>query len=121
MNPPTPPATLAELTELANRFRDERNWRQFHNPKDAALSLTLEVAEILEHMQWKNGPELLEALRANRSEFADELADALYWIIVLADDLQIDLGDAFKRKLLKNAQKYPIDKAKGQAKKYTEL
>ena len=116
-----PDSTLRELTDLCLRFREERDWAQFHNPKDMALSLALEVAEILEHMQWKNGPELVQHLKSKREDLGDELADALYWILVIANDLQIDLGEATRSKLLKNAVKYPIEKAKGQAKKYTEL
>ena len=113
--------TLGELLELANRFRDERDWRQFHNAKDAAISLVLEAAELLEHTQWKNGAPLADAMQRNRAEVADELADIFYWVLVMAHDLGIDLGDAFKQKLLKNAEKYPIEKAKGLAVKYTEL
>ena len=114
-------STIRELTDLCLKFREERDWAQFHNPKDMALSLTLEVAEILEHMQWKNGAELVEHLKAKRGELADELADALYWILVMANDFGIDLGEATRAKLVKNAEKYPIEKAKGRAKKYTEL
>ena len=113
--------TLEELTKLMLQFRDERNWAQFHNPKDVALSLTLEAAELLELMQWKSGPELLEHLNANRELLADELADVLGWVLVLAHDQGIDLADAVKRKLEKNAIKYPVEKARGVAKKYTEL
>ena len=113
--------TLGELLDLANRFRDERDWRQFHNPKDAAISLVLEAAELLEHTQWKAGDPLTAAMRENRAEVADELADIFYWVLVMAHDLDIDLADAFKQKLLKNAEKYPVDKAKGRAVKYTEL
>lgn len=113
--------TLAQLTDLANRFRDERDWRQFHNPKDAAISLVLEAAELLEHTQWKNGQRLADAMQQNRAEVADELADVIYWVLVMAHDLGIDLSNAFKDKLLKNAEKYPIEKVKGFAVKYTEL
>ena len=113
--------TLEDLTQLMLRFRDERNWAQFHNPKDVALSLTLEATELLELMQWKSGPELLEHLKANRELLADELADVLGWVLVLAHDQGIDLSDAVKRKLEKNAIKYPVEKARGVAKKYTEL
>jgi len=115
------PLTLAQLTALANHYRDERDWRQFHNAKDAAISLVLEAAELLEHTQWKNGQPLADAMQQNRAEVADELADILYWVLVMSDDLGIDLADAFKQKLLKNAEKYPVDKAKGRAVKYTEL
>src|SRR5438309_3634460 len=114
-------ATLDELTQLWIRFRAERDWAQFHNPKDVALSLTLEAAELLELMQWRSGPELQQHLTANREALADELADVLGWVLVLAHDQGIDLEDAMKKKLEKNAAKYPVDKARGVAKKYTEL
>ncbi len=114
-------STIEELTQLMLRFRDERQWAQFHNPKDVALSLTLEAAELLELMQWKSGRELLEHLRTNRELVADELADILGWVLVLAHDQGIDLGTAVQEKLIKNAEKYPVEKARGVAKKYTEL
>ena len=114
-------ATLEELTKLMLAFRDERNWAQFHNPKDVALSLTLEATELLELMQWRNGPELQEHLKVNREAVEDELADILGWVLVLAYDQGIDMGDAVRKKLVKNGEKYPVEKARGVAKKYTEL
>ena len=112
---------LNDLTQRMLAFRDERNWSQFHNPKDVALSLTLEAAELLELMQWRNGPELLSHLQANREALEDELADILGWVLVLAHDQGIDLSDALRKKLVKNAAKYPVEKSRGIAKKYTEL
>jgi len=114
-------ATLAELTRLAIQFRDERDWKQFHNPKDMALSLVLESAEVLELMQWKNGQELQKHLEQKGASLGEELADVLFWVLAMAEDFHIDLGGAFKQKLIKNAQKYPIEKAKGVSTKYTEL
>ena len=113
--------TLATLTSLAMKFRDERDWKQFHNPKDMALSLALESAEVLELTQWKNGDELRQHLEHNRAALGEELSDVLFWVLAMANDFQIDLGEAFKQKLIKNAQKYPIDKAKGVSTKYTDL
>jgi NTP pyrophosphatase (non-canonical NTP hydrolase) len=114
-------ATLQQLTELVNRFRDERDWRQFHNFKDMALSLTLEVAELCELMQWKNGPELDAHLAANRQRVGEELSDILSWVLAISSDLQIDLADAFEQKMRENARKYPVEQSKGRATKYTEL
>lgn len=114
-------ATISELTQLAIRFRDERDWKQFHNPKDMALSLVLEASEVLELMQWKNGDELQRHLEAKRAQLGEELSDVLFWVLAMANDFSIDLGEAFKQKLVENAQKYPIDKAKGVSTKYTEL
>jgi NTP pyrophosphatase (non-canonical NTP hydrolase) len=113
--------TIAEMTEIVLKFVAERDWKQFHNPKDMALSLTLEAAELLELTQWKNGAELEEHLRKNREQVADELADVLFWVLEISDHFGIDLGAAFVAKMAKNAAKYPVEKAKGVARKYTEL
>ncbi len=113
--------TLKQLTELAIRFRDERDWKQFHNFKDMALSMSLEVAELVELMQWKNGAELEAHLASKKEHVGEELSDVLFWVLAIAHDLQIDLGDAYRHKLKANAKKYPIEKAKGKSNKYTEL
>jgi dCTP diphosphatase len=115
------PDVIDRLTAMACKFRDERDWKQFHNPKDMALSLTLEAAELLELMQWKNGPELHQHLRKNKKLLSDELCDVFYWVLVMAHDNQIDLRRAFAQKIRKNEAKYPIAKSRGKAKKYTEL
>jgi dCTP diphosphatase len=113
--------TLEDLTRLVLRFREERDWKQFHNPKDQALSLVLESAELLELMQWRNGNELDEHLRANRDRVGEELADVLGWVLLLANDLHVDLGAAFVKKIEANKLKYPVEKSKGSARKYTDL
>jgi NTP pyrophosphatase (non-canonical NTP hydrolase) len=113
--------TLKDLTDLALAFRSERDWQQFHNPKDVALSMSLEVAELVEIMQWRNGEELKQHLQKNRDHVGQELSDILGWVLLLAHDLQIDLPIAFGEKMKQNAEKYPVDKARGIAKKYTEL
>jgi dCTP diphosphatase len=113
--------TLEDLTKLVLDFREERDWKQFHNPKDMALSLSLEAAELLELMQWRNGAELDAHLRSIRERLGEELADVLGWILLLANDQQIDLADAFAKKIELNKRKYPVEKAKGSAKKYDEL
>jgi len=112
--------TLARMTAGLLAFREARDWRQFHNPKDQALSLSLEAAELLELMQWKNGAELDEHLRANREKLAAELADVLGWVLLIAHDQDIDLQEAFWSKLQENERKYPVDRARGSAAKYTE-
>ena len=113
--------TLADLTAMVLRFRDERDWAQFHRPKDVALSLTLEAAELLEMMQWRDGPALDEHLRAEREHLGQELSDILSWVLILAHDQGVDLPAAFAAKLAHNAQKYPVDKARGVARKYDQL
>lgn len=112
--------TLPELQEIIRRFIDERDWSKFHNPKDLAISLSLEAAEVLEHFQWKNSDEIAAYIKRGKSEVGDELADVLYWTLLLADKMNIDLVDAFNEKMEKNRNKYPIAKAKGNHKKYTE-
>ncbi len=113
--------TLAELTAIALKFRDDRDWKQFHNFKDMALSLTLEAAELLELAQWKNGVELEGHIRASKEAVGDELADILFWVLEIAHESKIDLAEAFKSKIAKNEAKYPVEKSRGLAKKYTEL
>lgn len=108
-------------TERIIKFRDDREWGQFHTPKDMAISLVLESTELLEHFQWKNEEDAKKHIDEKRQEVAEELSDVLYWVLLMANDLDIDLNDALSKKMDKNEAKYPIDKAKGNAKKYTEL
>ncbi|MDP3880603.1 MAG: nucleotide pyrophosphohydrolase [bacterium] len=108
-----------KLTDQIIKFREERNWTPFHNPKDCALSLTLEAAELLEHFQWKNGEQVEKYIKENKAEIADELIDVLWWVLMIASDLDIDIEKSFDRKIKKNAVKYPADKVRGKADKYT--
>lgn len=112
---------LKALTDRIVAFRDERDWKQFHNPKDLALSLSLEASEVLELFQWKTGADIDAVTRERKAELADELADVLYYTLLMAHDAGIDLEPALLEKLKRNAEKYPVDKAKGSSKKYTEL
>lgn len=112
---------MEDLTKKIIKFVDDRDWRQFHNPKDTAISLVLEATEYLEHFQWKNPEEIKKHIQDKKEDIGEELADVLYWVILNAHYLDIDLQKAVEKKLEKNAQKYPIEKAKGQHTKYTEL
>ncbi len=112
---------LNALREKIRAFTAERDWAQFHNPKDMAISLSLEAAELLEHFQWKSASEVEEYLKSHRGDVADEMADVLIYLIELADILGIDLLKAANQKLAQNAAKYPVAKSRGNAKKYTEL
>lgn len=115
---------MSQLTDLTARivaFRDERDWAQFHNAKDLALSLSLEAAEVLELYQWKTGPAIDAVATERRQDLADELADVLYYTLLMAHDQGVDLEAALLEKLQRNAEKYPVDKARGSSKKYTEL
>lgn len=112
---------LDKLQKMIVDFRDERDWKQFHNPKDTAISLVLEASEFLEHFQWKKETEIKEHLKNNFDDISDELADVLYWVLLIAYDLGINLEEAENRKMIKNREKYPLEKAKGKHLKYTDL
>jgi len=112
---------IKKLTEDILRFRDARDWKQFHNPKDCALSLVLEAAEVMEHFQWKNKEEMGRYIKDNKDEIAEELADVLYWVLLMSHDLDIDIVNALDKKNKKNADKYPIEKVKGKHTKYNKL
>lgn len=109
------------MTQAILQFRDERDWKQFHTPKDMVMGLTAEAAELLELFLWRSGSELDEYLEKRREDVSDELADVLFWVLLIAHDLHIDLPDALNKKLEKTKKKYPIEKAKGRAAKYNEL
>lgn len=110
--------TFEEAIQKALKFREERDWEQFHNSKDLAISISLEAAELLENFQWSGTD--LEALD-KKSKIQDELADVLIYCIYLANQQGIDITEAITNKIDSNAEKYPVDKAKGNSKKYTDL
>jgi dCTP diphosphatase len=112
---------IEELTKRIIGLRDARDWKQFHNPKDLSLSLVLEAGEVMEHFQWKNTDEMAKYVKTNKAEIGEELADVLFWVLLMSHDLEIDILEALDKKIIKNEQKYPIEKSKGNAKKYTEL
>lgn len=115
------PDSVQDLIRAAVAFRDQRDWAQFHNPKELAISLAVESAELLQLMQWHKGEELERVILEKHAHLKDELADVLFSVLLLADELKIDLGRAFLEKLDKTGAKYPVEKAKGSAKKYTEF
>lgn len=96
---------MEKLVEEINKFRDERNWRQYHNPKDLALSLSLEASELLENFQWVSAEEGVEK---NRENIEDELSDVFIYGLMMADDLGVDMEEAILKKLKKNREKYPV-------------
>lgn len=112
---------LDELTKTIKKFRDERDWKQFHTPRNLAESLVLEAAEVLEHFQWKNEEEIREHLKKNKTEFSHELADVLNYLLLLAHETGVDLQKAMLSKLAISDKKYPVQKTKGKATKYTKL
>lgn len=106
---------IGELTKLIVNFRNERDWEQFHNSKDLAVAINVESGELLELFLWKQAEEV------NIEKLKDELADVFVYSILLADKLKLDLKNIVIDKMAKNALKYPVEKAKGTAKKYNEL
>ena len=113
--------SLKDLIQAAVAFRDQRDWAQFHTPKELAISLCVESAELLSLMQWKTGADLDATVAAKRDQIQDELADVLHSVLLLASDLKVDLAAALEQKLTKDAEKYPVHKARGRNTKYTEL
>lgn len=109
---------LDELIVAINRFRDDRDWRKFHNAKDLALSLSLEASELLEHFQWMSADEAVQDRKAGLEE---ELGDVLIYALMLCSDLDLDPGSVIRKKLTHNAEKYPVDKAHGRREKYDRL
>lgn len=112
---------MSDILQKIRKFRDERDWMQFHDPKNLAVSIVIEAAELLEQFQWKDKKAVEQHIRENREEIADELADVAIYLTELADNLGIDLIQAMNSKLEKNARKYPVAKAKGVATKYDKL
>ena len=100
------------------KFRDDRNWKQFHNPKDLALSISLEAAELLEVFQWSGSDTVCES---KREKIREELADVLNYCILMADVCDLDMDEIVQEKIKHNNAKYPVEKAKNSAKKYDEL
>ena len=112
---------LEELRAKLREFTDARDWDQFHSPKNLAMALSAEAGELLEVFQWLTEAQSRRLVPEAQAAASEEIADVLLYLIRLADELGIDILDAARRKLAKNAQKYPVDKARGHARKYTDL
>ncbi len=106
---------IKEITEILLKFRDERDWAQFHNPKDLALALNIEAGELLEAFLWKSSEQ------ADINKVKEELADVVAFAFLLAEKYDLDVKQIVLEKMKQNALKYPVEKARGVAKKYTEL
>lgn len=109
---------MSEINEIIDaliKFRNERDWEQFHNPKDLALAINVEAGELLELFLWKNSEEV------NIEKVKEELADVFAFAFLMADKYQLDVKQIVLNKIKQNGEKYPVDKAKGTAKKYNEL
>ena len=112
---------LESLTHALRRFAAERDWDQFHSPKNLASALTVEAAELLEHFQWLTEEQSRNLPGDKRTAVSHELADVLLYLLQIADKLQIDLVAAAEHKLRLNASKYPAERARGSSRKYSEL
>lgn len=106
---------IKEITETLVKFRNERDWEQFHNPKDLAIALNIEAGELLENYLWKSPKE------ANEEKVKEELADVFAYAFLLAEKHGFDVKEILLDKIKKNGEKYPVEKSKGNATKYTEL
>ena len=112
---------MQEVMARIRAFRDEREWMQFHDPKNLAISIVIEAAELLEHFQWKDKAQAERHAADNKEAIAEEIADVAIYLFELADNLDINLYEAIHAKLDRNAEKYPVEKARGVATKYNKL
>jgi len=120
-NPIPTSDALYKLRDTLRQFAAERDWDQFHTPKNLAIALSVEAAELLEHFQWMPETESTTLKPVQKARVREEIADVLLYLIRLADKLDIELVDAATHKIQINTEKYPVDKARGSSKKYTEL
>jgi NTP pyrophosphatase (non-canonical NTP hydrolase) len=119
---PDDKATIGELKELVEKFRDERTWQKYHTPKNLAESISIEAAELLEKFQWKSEEEIDGLLNDSnyKDEIKEELADVFNYCLALSNTLDIDLSEALIDKVKQNSERYPVEKTKGIYKKYSE-
>lgn len=109
---------LEAIRQCVAKFADERDWDQFHSPKNLVMALSVEVSELMEHFQWLTETQSRELDDVTRSAVADEIADVQVYLVRIADSLGVDILSSVASKMEKNAQKYPADKVRGSAKKY---
>ena len=112
---------LEEIIRRVIKFRDDRNWKKFHNPKNLAISISVEANELLEHFQWKDLKESEEYAEKYKDKISLEIADIIIYLLYLCYDLKIDLEDSIDKKLKENDSKYPVSKSKGKSLKYNQL
>jgi len=113
--------TYHELLKKLIIFRQERHWEKFHKPKDLAMAAAIEAAELMQEFLWKSEEEVAAEITSNKQRFADEIADTVVYLMLLANDLGIDMYAAIDSKMKKNAERYPVEKCRGKATKYTNL
>jgi len=115
--------SIQDVKNYVKKFCEDRDWNQFHSPKELAIGLITEASEVLEHFRFKSEKEMKAFFKdpKKREDIEDEMADVLYFLFRLAQMYDVDLSEAFKRKMAKNEKNYPIEKSKGSNKKYTEI
>lgn len=112
---------IAELKNNVKKFVEDRDWRKYHLPKNLSMAIAAEAAELMELLLWVESKDSLAQVENKREAVEDEVADIFCYLLQFCNECNIDLSSALENKLQKNAQKYPVEKAKGSAKKYTEL
>jgi NTP pyrophosphatase (non-canonical NTP hydrolase) len=113
--------SIESLTAEIRAFRDARDWRQFHNPKELAVAITAEAGELLQHFVWQTPEQSEQRVADRRPELASEMADVAILLFELSDNCGVDLAEAVRAKLARNEERYPVSKARGSNKKYNEL
>ena len=113
--------SIAHLTREIMAFRDARDWKQFHNPKEMAVAITAEAGELLQHFVWQNPAQSETRVTERKGELESEMADIAILLFEMAESCGVDLAEAMRAKLARNELRYPVDKAKGSNKKYNEL
>lgn len=113
--------TIEDLKSLMAEFVKEREWDQFHTPKNLSMALSVEASELSELFMWVESKDSFDMAKTKKQAVSDELADVLSYVIAICNVTGIDLADAFQSKIIKNKKKYPLEKAKGRSIKYTDL
>lgn len=113
--------SIQEITNEIRAFRDARDWKQFHSPKEMAVAITAEAGELLQHFVWQSGQQSEQRVRERHDEIASEMADIAILLFEFADNINVDLAAAIRAKLAKNEIRYPAEKSRGSNKKYNEL
>lgn len=113
--------SIEDITARIAAFRDERDWRQFHGPREMAVGIVVEAAELLERFNWKTPQQCEQVVVERRSEISEEMADVAILLFEMADNLGVNLAEAIEAKMAKNAAKYPVEKSRGSNRKYNEL
>jgi dCTP diphosphatase len=113
--------TIDQLKKMADQFIEQRDWKQYHSPKNLSMNVSIEANELMEKFLWLTTQESVDEIDKNRQEISDELADIFWSVLCFANTTKIDLSDALTEKMKRTAQKYPIDKSKGKREKYDKL